>query len=150
MTALDIFEVRSRRRGLSLVHKCMVGNALSSIRSSLAWHLIQFEPGSWRYPEIKRAGESITRLALHLGMELTDGDKKQLSADRLYQLYFERVLRPMGGSVPLRLQDIGIRCQQALLLAKVAIEEDESPVAPRNNVVSLAAYKKQRGETRRP
>ena len=75
MTALDIFEVRSRRRGLSLVHKCMVGNALSSIRSSLAWHLIQFEPGSWRYPEIKRAGESITRLALHLGMELTDGDK---------------------------------------------------------------------------
>jgi hypothetical protein len=66
--AVDIpgTQARSRRRGLSLIEKSMVSNALSSIRSSLKEHLKQHAPGSWRCREIDRAGKSIARLALHL------------------------------------------------------------------------------------
>ena len=134
-----------RRRGLSLIEKSMVGNALSSIRSSLKEHLKQYAAGSWRHREIDRAGKSIARLALHLGVELSGGGEgKQLSANEMYLRLFERAMHPLSGTVPCpvpcRVQDVAIRCQQQLLLAKVAIEPDEIPPR-RSNVVSLAEFR---------
>lgn len=155
MRAVDIpgTQARSRRRGLSLIQKSMVGNALASIRSSLREHLKQHTQGSWRYREIDRAGKSIARLALHLGVELTDGGEgKQLSANEMYLRLFERALHPLSGTVPCpvpcRVQDIAIRCQQQLLLAKVAIEDDAVPpvhsTARGSNVVSLDQFRHRR------
>ena len=67
-------------------------------------------------------------------MELSGGGEgKQLSANEMYLRLFERAMHPLSGTVPCpvpcRVQDVAIRCQQQLLLAKVAIEPDEIPRA---------------------